>query len=218
MNLVRQSTLAQQKSLQVAPSINLEPMTCIKLACAGVLGVALMGLSSCNPPAIGQASQPITTPTATTSPLPIPTASASTSPEPFSTSEPSAATPDSPEPEQPAKTTTVTVYKIDNQCDKFVAEQVKVIANQPINGAVGNVINAQSNGDFKLSGYRVNVSRNGVATIDLRLAATSRRKIVSLSTCEQLALFGSLRETLTKNPQWKVRSVRFTERGERIVL
>ncbi|MBE9180317.1 sporulation/spore germination protein [Oculatella sp. LEGE 06141] len=117
----------------------------------------------------------------------------------------------------PTEMTSVMVYKVDNECAGMVPEPVEVPMNQPMDGAVGEVIATQSNGDFKLSGYRVNVS-GGVATVDLRLAANSRRKLVSLSSCEQYALFGSLRETLTKNSQWGVRSVRFTERGEAIAL
>ncbi|MBD2021984.1 hypothetical protein H6F43_17535, partial [Leptolyngbya sp. FACHB-36] len=60
--------------------------------------------------------------------------------------------------------------------------------------------------------------RNGVATVDLRLPANAKRRFVSLSTCEQLALFGSIRKTLTSNRQWKIKSVRFTEKGQPIVL
>jgi hypothetical protein len=63
----------------------------------------------------------------------------------------------------------------------------------------------------------VNVD-NGVATIDLRIAPESKRQIVSLSSCEQFALFGSLRKTLTSNPQWNIKDVRFTERGQEVVF
>ncbi|MFM6369036.1 MAG: sporulation/spore germination protein, partial [Dolichospermum sp.] len=40
----------------------------------------------------------------------------------------------------------------------------------------------------------------------------------SLSSCEQFALFGSVRKTLMSNSEWKIKDVRFTERGEDIVL
>jgi hypothetical protein len=68
-----------------------------------------------------------------------------------------------------------------------------------------------------LSGYRVRVN-NGVATVDLRLSPQSKRNFVSLSSCEQFALFGSVRKTLTNNSQWKIKEVRFTEKGEAIVI
>ncbi len=111
----------------------------------------------------------------------------------------------------------VSVYKVDNQCRNFVAEKTAVAANQPIAGAVGKVLENADSADFSLSGYRVNVAA-GVATVDLRVAPNSKRKLVSLSSCEQMAIFGSLRKTLTSNAQWKIKSVRFTDRGKEVVL
>ncbi len=115
------------------------------------------------------------------------------------------------------KTVPVTVYKLDNQCRDFVAEKTAVSANQSIAAAVGKVLENADSADFSLSGYRVNVA-SGVATVDLRVAPDSKRKLVSLSSCEQMAIFGSLRKTLTSNAQWKIKSVRFTDRGKEVVL
>ncbi len=115
------------------------------------------------------------------------------------------------------KTVPVNVYKVDNQCRDFVAEKISVPANQPISGAIGKVLENADSADFSLSGYRVNVAA-GVATIDLQVAPTSRRKLVSLSSCEQMAIFGSLRKTLTSNAEWNIKSVRFTDRGKEVVL
>ncbi len=116
-----------------------------------------------------------------------------------------------------AKTVAVNVYKLDTQCRDFVAEKTAVSANQPIAGAVGKVLENADSADFSLSGYRVNVAA-GVATIDLRVAPGSKRTLASLSSCEQLAIFGGLRKTLTSNAEWKVKSVRFTDRGKEVVL
>ena len=115
------------------------------------------------------------------------------------------------------KTVPVSVYKVDNQCRDFISEKTLVPANQPISGAVGKVLENADSADFSLSGYRVSVA-SGVATIDLRVAPDSRRKLVSLSSCEQMAIFGSLRKTLTSNVQWKIKSVQFTDRGKEVVL
>ncbi len=117
----------------------------------------------------------------------------------------------------PQKTVPVSVYKVDNQCRDFVAEKTAVPANQPIAAAVGKVLANADSADFSLSGYRVNVV-SGVATVDLRVAPDSKRKLVSLSSCEQMAIFGSLRKTLISNAEWKIKSVRFTDRGKEIVL
>ncbi len=115
------------------------------------------------------------------------------------------------------KTVPVSVYKVDNQCRDFVSEKMSVPANQPISGAVGKVLENADSADFSLSGYRVSVA-SGVATVDLRVAPDSKRQLVSLSSCEQMAIFGSLRKTLTSNAQWKIKSVRFTDRGKEVVL
>lgn len=112
----------------------------------------------------------------------------------------------------------VTVYKADSQCEKLEPETVQVPRDGAMEAAVARVIEAQRSADFPLSGFRVTRGEDGVVTVDLRLAPDAPRQFVSLSTCEQFALFGSIRETLTRNPDWRVKSVQFTDRGEAIVL
>ncbi|PLZ92430.1 sporulation/spore germination protein [Fischerella muscicola CCMEE 5323] len=115
------------------------------------------------------------------------------------------------------KTVNVTLYTSDTQCQELVPQTVTLPAQEPVTAAVGKILEQRDNGDFSFSGYRVNI-KNGVATVDFRLDPKSQRQITSLSSCEQFALFGSLRKTLTSNPQWGIKDVRFTERGEEIVL
>ncbi|MEH2066584.1 MAG: sporulation/spore germination protein [Nostoc sp.] len=115
------------------------------------------------------------------------------------------------------KTANVTIYTSDTQCQQLIPEKVSVPADQPVKNAVGKIIEKRDTSDFSLSGYRVNV-KNGIATVDLRISPESKRQIASLSSCEQFALFGSLRKTLTSNVAWNIKEVRFTERGEDIVL
>ncbi|MBN3959893.1 GerMN domain-containing protein [Nostoc sp. NMS8] len=116
-----------------------------------------------------------------------------------------------------SKTTNVTLYTSDAQCQKLVPEKVSVPAEEPVKNVVNKILEKRDTSDFSLSGYRVNV-KNGIATVDLRISPESKRQIASLSSCEQFALFGSLRKTLTSNAQWNIKEVRFTERGEDIVL
>lgn len=120
----------------------------------------------------------------------------------------------------PAKdTVTLTIYQVDSQCQTLVSEKVALPATSPVDAAVGKVLNQADSGDFDLAGYRVQVNpKNGIATVDFRLSPNSRRQFVSLSSCEQFALFGSLRKTLTDNSPLKIKGVRFTERGQDIVL
>ena len=86
-----------------------------------------------------------------------------------------------------------------------------------MNEAIGKIFKEQNTADFSVSGYRVNV-KNGVAIVDLRVSPESKRQVSSLSSCEQFALFSSVRKTLISNSQWKIKDVRFTERGEDITL
>lgn len=113
----------------------------------------------------------------------------------------------------------VTIYRADSQCQTLVSEKVVVPARNPVDAAVGKVLKQADSGDFDLTGYRVKVNaKNGVATVDLRRTPDSQRQFVSLSTCEQFALFGSLRKTLTDNSQLKIKDVRFTEQSQEIKL
>jgi hypothetical protein len=199
-------------------------------------------LSSCNSSPIArnidsETPAPVTTPSITSSPAPVTTPSITSSPAPVTT--PNSATSPTPSVAQlrdkspnkkllrdkPSltsqaaanKTTKVTLYTSDIQCQELVPQQVSVSAEEPVTNAVSRIIEKRDTSDFSLSGYRVNVN-NGIATVDLRISPESKRQITSLSSCEQFALFGSLRKTLMSNAQWKIKEVRFTSRGEEIVF
>lgn len=113
----------------------------------------------------------------------------------------------SPEPD----TITVNIYQIDSQCENFIPIPVFIPAEESLEATVKQVLEWQDSRDFNW-GYRVKVDRHsGVATIDLRVSTNSLRQITSLSSCEQMALFGGLRKTLTGNSIWNIKEVRFTE-------
>ncbi len=116
-----------------------------------------------------------------------------------------------------SRTTNVTLYTSDTQCQQLIPEKVSVPAEEPVTNVVSKILEKRDTSDFSLSGYRVNI-KNGIAIVDLRISPDSKRQIASLSSCEQFALFGSLRKTLTSNVQWNIKEVRFTEQGEDIVL
>ncbi|MGB7086376.1 MAG: hypothetical protein WBD47_12540 [Phormidesmis sp.] len=112
---------------------------------------------------------------------------------------------------------TVSVYTIDDQCNGFVEESVQVPSDQAISEAVGKAMSAVDYNAFKLAGYQVNINGN-TAIVDMQLAPGSQRQFVSLSSCEQRALFGSVEETLLNNPDWNVEAVKFTDGGKEIIL
>ncbi|MBR8838179.1 MAG: GerMN domain-containing protein [Stigonema ocellatum SAG 48.90 = DSM 106950] len=112
-------------------------------------------------------------------------------------------------------TINITLYTSDPQCLELIPEQASVSDHEPVTSAVGKILEQLDTADSSLSGYRVSV-KNGVATVDLRSSPNSPRQLTSLSSCEQFALFGSLRKTLTSNTQWNIKEVRFTELGKAI--
>ena len=112
---------------------------------------------------------------------------------------------------------TVEVYTIDDQCNNFIAQPVQVSSDKAIDEAVGKAMRAEDYSAFKLAGYQVNVT-GGTAIVDMQLAPGSERKFVSLSSCEQRSLFGSIEETLLNNADWGVNSVKFTSSGKDIIL
>lgn len=120
---------------------------------------------------------------------------------------------------QATNTITVNIYHADSQCQTLVPEKVGVSAETPLDAAVGEVLKQASSSDFDLAGYRVSINpKTRVATVDLRRTPNSQRHFLSLSTCEQFALFGSLRKTLVDNSQFQVKDVQFTEQGEDLYL
>ncbi|MBE9201993.1 MULTISPECIES: sporulation/spore germination protein [unclassified Nodularia (in: cyanobacteria)] len=153
-------------------------------------------ISSCSPTSSTIESE---TPSSLTTPKATPKTPAATSQTPTS------------------QTVKVILYTSDNQCQELIPQQVSIPAAEPISSAVGKIIAEQDTADFDLSGYRVQV-QNSVATVDLRLSPLSKRQFVSLSSCEQFALFGSLRKTLMSNAEWNIKEVRFTEQGKEVIL
>jgi hypothetical protein len=205
-----------------------------KYLLAFIVAAIATSLSSCssNPTArqetISETPAPTTTSNIILSPSPSQTPSMAhlraksedvetPTPTPTPQESPTTSTPVATSPVATSKTTNVTLYTSDVQCQQLIPQKVPVSANEPVEGAVGKILEQRDSGDFNLSSYRINV-KNGVATVDLRVAPNSKRQIASLSSCEQFALFGSVRKTLTSNAQWKIKDVRFTERGEEIVF
>ncbi|CAD5936313.1 hypothetical protein PCC9214_01627 [Planktothrix tepida] len=163
-----------------------------------LVGVTILSLSSCGTPPVDTPTQPQVSPEATISP--------STPPEPQKQAL------------SPANTVPVTIYQVDNQCSELIPRQITVPKEQALETAISEVLEQQSSSDFPLN-YRINVDKNQqIVTIDFRVPTTAERTFNSLSSCEQLALFGSLRQTITSNPDWQINDVIFTEQGEEITL
>jgi hypothetical protein len=119
----------------------------------------------------------------------------------------------------PENPTTVTVYTLTPDCEAYQGSPVQVSQEAALNQTIELILAEQTFPEFTLSGYRISVDpETQVATLDLRVARTSRRVLNSLSLCEQKALLGSLRETLVNHPDWDIERVDFTNRGYPLVL
>ncbi|AFZ21150.1 germination protein [Allocoleopsis franciscana] len=188
-----------------------------------ITGLIVLSLSSCTSSPTNRQSDKANSPTQEMGNVPSTTLSARSATTP---AQPQVQTPVTRQPSnttgsiaQAKDTVTLTIYQADNQCQTLVPEKVAVPATRVVDTAVGEVLKQADSGDFDLAGYRVQVNSNsGVATVDFRLSPNSRRQFVSLSSCEQFALFGSLRKTLTTNSQLKIKNVRFTQQGQEIVI
>ncbi|MGC1305590.1 MAG: hypothetical protein WA885_00060 [Phormidesmis sp.] len=121
------------------------------------------------------------------------------------------------QPDTSTEMVTVSVYTIDDQCNDFVEQSVQVPSDKAISEAVGKAMSAVDYNAFKLDGYQVNIT-GSTAIVDMQLAPGSERQFVSLSSCEQRSLFGSVEETLLNNPDWDVNAVKFTNSGKELVL
>ena len=193
-------------------------------------GMVIISLSGCDSPSN---NQQVTPPPVSPAPIDIPKIPESEQTELNSNREPDnnqeqekaiPSTPLTPIASQPlntteTKTTTVNIYHVDNQCTNLVPEKVTVPVDNSLEAAIGKVLEKANSGDLNLAGYRVNIDpKSGMATVDLRLSPDSPRLFISLSSCERLALFGSLRKTLMDNSQWKVKDVSFTEQGKEMLF
>ena len=114
-------------------------------------------------------------------------------------------------------TTSLDIYQLDRDCKAFGVRKVVLPQEASLEAAIQETLDANVSQEFAIAGYRVTLT-NGVATVDVRRAGGSDRLFTSLSICEQLALFGSLRRTLVSNGQLGVTQVRFTSQGQALRL
>lgn len=175
-----------------------------------------VSLSSCSLTAPSSDRNP---PPTLISPTAIPTQPSPqiASPTPTPTNSPSPTTTAKTQLAAPEKIVLVDIYEVDSQCLKLIPEKTAVPANRSLDATISKILADQQSVDFTVSGYRVTVN-DGVAVIDMRAATDSKRRFSSLSTCEQLALFGSIRKTLLSHSGWKIQSVQFTEKGKEILF
>jgi hypothetical protein len=107
-------------------------------------------------------------------------------------------------------TVPVQVYRSDGACGALVPKTEALPKEKTLEAAVGSVIRNSNSADFTVSDYRV-TQAGEKATIVLRLPPTAKRPFTAMSSCEQMALFGALRETVVGRSDWKIREVTFSD-------
>jgi len=123
---------------------------------------------------------------------------------------------------------TRTIYRVDLRCQILEPQTIELdVAVTPgdrqatiqaeIEAAIGAVLKQWTGSDGEIAGYRVTV-RDRVATIDLRRDPNAARPWIGLSTCEQFALFGSLRATIVNESAWGVDRVEFLSLGQALTF
>lgn len=183
-----------------------------RILTVGFASLIMLGLGSCRSTQLEAESPQLTETQASTS------ATLASQPPTSPPQKSATASPVVKETTAPTDTIPVTIYRVDSQCSTLVPEQVTVSEEKAVEDAVAKTLEIQPGFELPL-GYRVEVDDYyQIAVIDLRVSTTSRRSLYSLSACEQFALFGSLRETLTTNPNWQIQEVYFTNLGEDLVL
>ncbi len=126
---------------------------------------------------------------------------------------------------RPVSTLALQVFQPDDRCEGLVAtpETVTWEGEQPPDRerlarlALLRTVTRQTIPKFEVGNYGLAL-RDRTAIVDIAVAPTSLRQIVSLSRCEQFGLFRSIEATLTRNPRLQVDRVKFTEAGREIYL
>ncbi len=59
------------------------------------------------------------------------------------------------------KTTQVTLYTSDAQCQDYISQVVKLSADRIIDQSIGKILEQQTSADFSIVGYRLDIS-NGL--------------------------------------------------------
>jgi hypothetical protein len=116
---------------------------------------------------------------------------------------------------------TVTLYTPNAACEDYEGKEVAIAQDKAIPQIVHRLIANQVPEliNFELAGYRIQPGPKGnTVTIDFRRKPGAERHFISLSICEQRILFGSLRQTLLKNPVLGLDDIYFTERGQPIEI
>jgi hypothetical protein len=107
------------------------------------------------------------------------------------------------------------VYIPDPQTQELVPQSVLLGADEPVEGAVAQIVQAYQGQDVGITGYEVNVDQaNQEAEINFEVNdPRGEEAFQSLSSANQYSLFEAIRETLLTEPTYNVDEVIFLANG-----
>jgi hypothetical protein len=107
------------------------------------------------------------------------------------------------------------VYIPDPQTQELVPQSVLLGADEPVEGAVAQIMQAYQGQDVGITGYEVNVDQaNQEAEINFEVDdPRGEEALQSLSSANQYSLFEAIRETLLTEPTYNVEEVIFLANG-----
>jgi len=107
------------------------------------------------------------------------------------------------------------VYIPDPQTQELVPQSVLLGADEPVEGAVNQIMQAYQGQDVGITGYEVNVDQaNQEAEINFEVDnPRGGEAFQSLSSASQYSLFEAIRETLLTEPTYNVDEVIFLANG-----
>ncbi|MBD1997413.1 hypothetical protein H6G00_12385 [Leptolyngbya sp. FACHB-541] len=108
------------------------------------------------------------------------------------------------------------VYIPDPQTQELVPQSVLLGADEPVEGAVDQIMQAYQGQDVGITGYEVNVDQSSQeAEINFEVdAPRGEEAFQSLSSANQYSLFEAIRETLLTEPTYNVDEVIFLANGD----
>lgn len=103
------------------------------------------------------------------------------------------------------------VYLPDPNTQELVPQSVLVTADEPVAGAVTQIVESYEGQDVGITGYEVNVNETAKKA-EINFAVTNPRggrAFQSLSSANQYCLFEAIRETLLTQPAYGIQQVIF---------
>ena len=109
-----------------------------------------------------------------------------------------------------------TIYLPDPNTQRLTPQVVSVAVDDPVEGAIGQILDSYEGQDMGITGYEVTVNEpDHTAQIDFDVThERGANAFQSLSSTNQVALFEAIRETLLTQPLYSIDEIIFSANGQ----